>query len=135
MHQASAFKLKLYRLWCTILNSLQSRGPLFRTRFIPMAKHKSESTFISLWTIQEYPRGFLRTTRIRGIPSFHCTLIVKTWGCKFSSNRARNRSISYELVWTGHCNMIWMYLSHLFPLSHGAGSILLRKGRGQALTA
>ena len=49
IHQASAFKLKFYRLWCTKCNLLLSRGPLSRTRFISMAKHESN----------------------RGIPSYH----------------------------------------------------------------
>ena len=48
MHQSSAFKLKFYRLWCTKCNLLLSRGPLSRTRFIPMAKRESESTYICM---------------------------------------------------------------------------------------
>ena len=48
MHQASALHLEFYRLSFTKCNLLLSQGPLSRTRFIPMAKHESESTYICM---------------------------------------------------------------------------------------
>ena len=58
MHQASAFKLKFYRLWCKKCNLLYSWGPLPRTRFIAMAKHESGSTYICMDNSRIFEKTF-----------------------------------------------------------------------------
>ena len=71
MHRASAFKLKFYRLWCTKYNLLSSRGPLSRTRFIPMDKHYRVKVHMYVWTIPEYPKRHSSYLSDSGIPSYY----------------------------------------------------------------
>ena len=68
MHQASAFKLKFDRLWCTKCNLLYSRGPLTRTRFIPMAKRESESTYICMDNTRISEKKFFVPLECGGYP-------------------------------------------------------------------
>ena len=55
MHQASAFKLKFYRLWCTKCNLLWSRAPC-PARALFQWLNTRVKVHISVLTIREYPK-------------------------------------------------------------------------------
>ena len=80
IHQASAFNLKFYRLWCTKCNLLQSRGPLSHTKFIPMAKHESESTYICMNNTRIYEKTFFVPLGFGGyLLTIECRATLHIW--------------------------------------------------------
>ena len=141
MHQASVFKLKFYRLWCTKCNLFYSRGPLSWTRFIPMAKHESERTYICMDKTRISKKTFLVPLGFGGylgactIPQLHFTwrksirikekrfVFVFSFFKSKNENRKTNRilvgtfrvQLEVELLLFEHCTLVPDEVAHSRP--------------------
>ena len=107
MHQASAFKLKFYRWWCTKYNLLLSRAPLSRTRFIPMAKQESESTYICIDNTRISEKTFLVPLGFGGYLLTCCSYYV--YLLKFVKRNVLKRNFRRKVY-----VYVWLYGAYAF---------------------
>ena len=64
--------LMMYKVELTLVTD-----PLSCTRFIPMAKHEKESTYISMDNTRIFEKTFSVPLGFGGIPSYHCLRFYK----------------------------------------------------------